>query len=170
MTEDTTLIHKWPPCGPSYRCYFGVLAASLIIRFVLAFFKAVDQSPLSRRRAAPFWTRIWRGIVSSDTNSDLRFYFGRFFSALHGFSSDEGDRDCGLPFLLGCIEVFCFSFLIAAEAWTFIGAWLGFKVLAQWGHWGTNRRVFNRFLLGTAMTLMASAYLAAQYFGYNISK
>jgi hypothetical protein len=63
--------------------------------------------------------------------------------------------------------LFSYPVLISADAWSLIGAWLGFKTLAQWGHWGHNRQAFNRFLVGTGLILISSVFLAAKFFGHD---
>jgi len=50
--------------------------------------------------------------------------------------------------------------LMATERWTFIGAWLSFKVVAQATQWKDERNVFSRFLIGTGLVVLASYFLA----------
>jgi len=93
-----------------------------------------------------------------------------FYEILGGFARNPDHRDCFLPFCLEALEIFMFSLFLNAEIWSLIGAWLGFEVVAQWGHWRKNRQAFNRFLIGTALTLIFSAWFAEKLFGYALMK
>jgi len=83
--------------------------------------------------------------------------FWRLFGS--AFNGGEPDKDYWQPFVLGLLESMVFPILIATNHWTYIGAWLGLKTIAQAGAW-KKRRVFNRFLIGTALVLMGSYLLA----------
>jgi len=61
---------------------------------------------------------------------------------------------------LGVLELVVFPVLMATEHWSYVGAWLGFKTLAQAVRWNEDRGVFNRFLIGSALIIVASYYLA----------
>lgn len=82
--------------------------------------------------------------------------FGRNFK---GWGGAETANDYWYPFFLGVLEFLSYPALMATGNWTFIGAWLGFKTLAQWKHWGENRPAFNRFLIGNALVLTLSLFV-----------
>jgi hypothetical protein len=44
------------------------------------------------------------------------------------------------PFILGTIELISYPILMATNNSSYIGAWLGFKTLAQWKYWSENRQ------------------------------
>ncbi len=87
-----------------------------------------------------------------------------FIENLKGFGSNrqvddylyEELDDYLYPFYLGCIEFLSYPVLIAADLWSFIGAWLAFKTLGQWEHWKKSRHTFNRFLIGNALVIILS--------------
>jgi hypothetical protein len=60
------------------------------------------------------------------------------------------------PTILGTLELLVYPLLMKAHAWTFIGAWLGFKTLGQWNAWQQRRAEYNLFLIGNALVLILS--------------
>lgn len=117
-------------------CYVGlVLVLGLLIRFLLSMLKAIEV--VTEKPAISFCEECW--------------------SAFKGIG---GNKDYWQPFVLGVIELGTFPVLIATEHWSFIGAWLSFKVVAQAARWKDERNVFSRFLIGTALGLLASFILA----------
>ena len=68
---------------------------------------------------------------------------------------------------LGVIEIFVFPVLMAAGKYEFIGAWIGFKCVAQWSAWNKNRYVFNRFLIVHAVMLIV-CFLITQWGWLNL--
>lgn len=77
-----------------------------------------------------------------------------------GFPKENLLRDYWFPFFLGWVEIAGFGVLMRLGAWLFIGAWLTFKTLGQWDHWKEHRPAFNRFLIGNALVLMFSMWVA----------
>jgi hypothetical protein len=65
--------------------------------------------------------------------------------------------DYWYTYLIGLFELIAYPILIRMEAWEVIGAWIGLRVLSQWGIWQVNRAVFNLFLIGT-LTNLGFAY------------
>lgn len=63
------------------------------------------------------------------------------------------------PTILGTLELLAYPVLMKLEAWPVIGAWLGFKTVAQWDAWRTGRAEYNQFLIGNALVLAASLLL-----------
>ncbi len=145
-----TLKEAWPHDIPLGWYILAVLAAASAIRLFLSSFKVLET-----RYNYPFASRPFHREITKVAG---------------GFSTDPTHRDYLLPFGLGVLELFTFPLLINAQVWSFIGAWLGFKVVAQWGHWGENRPAFNRFLIGTALILIFSVGLAVHYFHYGLIK
>lgn len=120
-------------------CYVvTVLLLALAIRVILSVFKAVESDQPFRTT----WKDAFWGV---------------------GKSGDHWQ-----PFLLGLLELGTFPILMFTENWSFIGAWVGFKVVAQATVWKEKREVFSRFLIGTALGLVVSFTLAS--FGFIVSK
>jgi hypothetical protein len=69
-------------------------------------------------------------------------------------------KDYLQPFILGFLELSVFPVLMATGHWNFVGAWVGFKAIAQATLWKEKREVFGRFLIGTALCLIVSYFLA----------
>ena len=66
----------------------------------------------------------------------------------------------GFVFLLGTLELLVYPILITTGAWLVIGAWISLKSLAQWNVWTTQRAIFNLFLIGNALNVILSSYIA----------
>lgn len=123
MNEQAfSLAHGWSIWEPSNYVLLCIVG-SLIVRIVSCFMTAME---LHFRHSEPllsgFWT-VFRG---------------------YGVRQPD-DNDYLFPFFLGLLEFAAFPVLMATEHWTFIGAWLGFKGVAQWKRWENERSVFNRF-------------------------
>jgi hypothetical protein len=135
--QATPLFGAWAIDDP-WRYLGLVLASGLLIRVAAAALKAT-------------------GLAHSKTGNRWK---GEFWSALKGFgSSEEKSDDYWHPFLLGLFELGAFPVLMATDHWTFVGAWIGFKGLVQYSWWTQHRAAFNRFLIGTALVLLASYFL-----------
>jgi hypothetical protein len=124
---------------PAY-CLF----CSLLVRAVLSFACAMRLPG----QLGYGWKQLWR-----DTRNQ---FFG--LSLLPEYEA----KGAALPFLLGAIETGAYAWVIAhwglgaEDAWKAIGAWLALKTAGQWGAWQKSRLVYNRFLLGNALTIVAA--------------
>lgn len=145
--ETISLAGSWCFAGwGSAAGYFGLaFLAALAIRFVLAILKGLEALP----GAWDDFLCAWKG-------------------AFGGFSPRESHRDHWVPFVLGFLEISVFPFLVRKDAWTFVAAWIAFKTVAQWDQWKVNRSAFNRFLIGTILTVAASVLLAWGFLGYPL--
>lgn len=140
--QPHALFQAWSISSPS-AYLASVLASALAVRVASAALKAAEAP------AAPASSQRWARA---------------FLNALKGRGlSEPRDDDHWHPFVLGCFELATFPVMMATENWTFVGAWLGFKALAQWGRWKDHRPAFNRFLIGNAAVLCL-AYLLAHLF------
>ena len=96
------------------------------------------------------------------TLSDYGANFRRNFS---GYCRDHRDgskySDFWYTFVLGVLELSAFPILMGLNAWTAIGGWIGLKALAQWKVWGDDRAIFNLFLIGCALNVLASLLIWA---------
>lgn len=120
--------------GFKYYLIYAILL-SFIIRLFLSIFRALE---ISRKR------NVKRGF----------FYY--LFKSIIGFDKNPSKGDYWVPFLIGVIELMIFPFLINSGLWVGIAFWITLKTAAQWDTWKNDRRVFNRFLLGTACVLILS--------------
>ena len=110
-----------------------VVLASLLVRIVIAALKAAT----SCERAHGFPDELWR--------------------CFRGFGLREDTLvDHWHPFVLGLFELSAYPVLMVTGHWSFIGAWLAFKTIAQWKRWTEERTSFNRFLIGNALVLFLS--------------
>ncbi len=87
-----------------------------------------------------YFTMVWRSIFGLRTPSDY-----------------------GYTFILGTLELSAYPILIAINAWTVIGAWIGLKALAQWKVWGSDRATFNLFLIGNAINVLIAFFVLTQF-------
>jgi len=131
-------------------CYFVlVVLFGLMIRCVSSFQKAFEI--IASKRGVGFWKQFWAAF---------RGYRSPFIK-LSDDDRWQPSNDYWQPFILGVLELMVFPVLIATEHWNYVGAWLGFKTLAQAVRWNEDRGVFNRFLIGSALVILASYYLAS---------
>jgi hypothetical protein len=89
---------------------------------------------------------------------------------LSGFHPERGEEagkenraDFWLPTIVGAIELCAYPVLMVMGDWSIIGAWIGFKTLAQWKAWSENRNHFNRYLVGTAVNVIVSLLVMTHY-------
>ena len=122
--------------------FLMVVVLQLGIRIIMSALAAIEWSHNSQES---FWTLFWRNV--------------------RGFHPrDSGVRsDFWFPSILGFIELTSYPVLMATGAWSVIGAWIGFKTVAQWNHWKENRSSFNRFLIGNAAVAVSSLLVLAPY-------
>lgn len=85
--------------------------------------------------------------------------FDRFKIIFKGNSKVEPYPDLWYNFQLGTIELFIFPILMRVDAIAIIGAWIGFKTVAQWSAWNKNRLTFNRYLIANALQVIISFLL-----------
>lgn len=116
-------------------CYaVSVALSALVIRFLLSLLKALEA--FTDQPMFSFWALCW-----------------------WNFYGKKGHSDYWQPFFIGLIELFTFPVLLATGKPEFVGAWVGFKVVAQATLWKEQRNVFSRFLIGTALCLVVSYWL-----------
>jgi hypothetical protein len=80
----------------------------------------------------------------------------RIQAATEFFRRFTGTYDYWHTFILGAIELFAYSMLLASGLPEYAGAWIALKAVAQWERWHSNRDVFNIFLIGNASILAVS--------------
>jgi hypothetical protein len=123
------------------------------------------NSPATYFFYAIIWTIIFRIIISGlkvieyNYNVENRrfnniFWLKRFWLIFVGFSGNDPFPDFWYNSILGGIEISVFPILIKTGQYAMVGAWIGFKSVAQWNAWNKNRYVFNRFLIIHALILI----------------
>jgi hypothetical protein len=133
------LIDTWSVERP-FAYFAFVVLGSLAVRFVSAVLKSLESSAGSGG------------------------FHGEFKKCFRGFGSKEQKHDDHWhPFILGLFELSAYPVLMVTENWTFIGAWLAFKTLAQWKRWEEKRTAFNRFLIGNLLVLFLSMLWLTQF-------
>jgi hypothetical protein len=75
---------------------------------------------------------------------------------------DRIRSDFLLTTFLGTLELISYPVLLQMGSWSVIGAWIGFKTIAQWAAWIKNRNQFNRYLIGNALVLISSVLVLSQ--------
>ncbi len=111
--------------------------------------------------------RAWRAKVEDD----LPFWtaFGRIFVGLGAgpfpASLDHKDRemhrgDYLTAAILGFLELLAYPVLIKAMLYTYVGAWVALKILAQYESWKSDRGRLTQFLIGNAFVLIFSFMIA----------
>jgi len=125
--------------NPSLCGYFLLaVIGSLVVRFVTTLFAALEKN-------------------SEDSGS----FFTTFKHFYLGKGSDENKSfDYFQTFVLGVMELSIFPVLLIANKPEYIGGWLVLKTLPQWNRWTEERWVYNRFLIGNALIIVFSYFLA----------
>ena len=113
----------------------SVILAGLLVRVASSALKAIEVA--IDKKASDFWSALWTALKGS----------GQY-------------KDYWQPFVLGLLELAAFPVLMATDHWSYVGAWLGLKTVAQATRWKDDRSVFNRFLIGTGLVVLASYFLA----------
>ncbi len=139
---ESRLLDAWssPPCG----FYVLVFILSLGVRAVVCLSRAWQisfRSPPERHFGRIFWQNFKGQVRQNPDESDYL-----------------------LPFFVGTAELLAFPYLMRLQAWSVLGAWIGFKTLAQFEEWKTSRNAFNRYLFSTALVIFFSFFLARHYF------
>ena len=135
--------HQWQI--ENYVAYFSFgLFSSIAIRVALAIFSASHLRHVEGLKwCTGFCGSVTGWICSADKELRKR-------------------SDYSLAFWLGLLELYTYPIFIATDAAYVIGAWIGFKAVAQWGTWKEERVTFNRFLLGNALVVV-TAYFISNY-------
>lgn len=104
---------------------------------------------------------LLRATELASASKDNKF-FELLWKSFLGFGDDPTKYDYWHPFILGWLEFTIYPVLMVTGTWTVIGAWLGFKTLAQWKHWSEHRPAFNRFLICNVLVVVLSLLLMAK--------
>lgn len=104
-------------------------------------------------------------IAGANENPD---FWRTFRASFMGSGIDAGnpvaDNDYWIPFWIGALELTVFPALLTAGKPDYIAGWLVLKTLPQWQKWTETRHVYNQFLIGSALVLVLSYFLARNFF------
>ncbi len=144
MRWEEILVGGWSIGHPA--CYVGsALALSTLVRVILSVVRALKPARAEYSGRYLFSRGGLRFIGVFICSSAKEFWPHRTF-----------DLD---PFIVGTLELAGYPVLMKLQAWPVIGAWLGFKTVAQWDAWRTGRSEYNQFLIGNALVLCLSLLL-----------
>lgn len=127
-------------------------------------------------RALIILIRVWRYYVEHHgqgarefSNFYRRALFGlgcEPFKASGEHAKDERARgDYLTAWILGLLELAAYPYLFAADKYEYVGAWIGFKVVAQYKTWSEDRGTFTVFLIGNALVLIIAFKVLRSYVG-----
>lgn len=131
---------------------FWVVVFTLLIKLIVALLKTVEKEHGWKRNQSFFDSlrdNFFKGVTEGKKEI-RRKQKGKYINS-----------DFMFNFIIGTIELAVFPVLIKVNALEVIGAWIALKTLPQWNAWKGQRHVFNRFLIGTALVIIASFLIAA---------
>jgi hypothetical protein len=120
----------------------AILLLTLIMRVLIGLMKSFEYRFSWDEDAKEFFTRY--------------SYWQRFWILFAGASEKDLKPDLWYNTIIGTFELAIFPFLMKANAWEAIGAWIGLKALSQWEVWSKRRLIFNRFLIANILLLVLS--------------
>jgi hypothetical protein len=118
----------------------------------MSLLNAWEHSVLWQISFGEAWWKFLKGIHPED--------YGRLLNSCQRVTDDAVRSDFWLPTILGSLELVSYPVLLQIGSWTAIGAWIGFKTVAQWNVWTKNRSQFNRYLIGNALVVIGSLVLS----------
>jgi hypothetical protein len=125
-----------------------VAAITLLLRVIISWMRAYEYKYYPEAEATD--------KMKSFNSLSLR---RRFWIVFVGGSNKDPFPDFWYNTILGAIELSIFPILLKAHQYSIIGAWIGFKSVAQWNAWNKNRYVFNRFLIAHAALVIISWFM-----------
>lgn len=146
------LTHDWYIADKLSYVVLG-LTVQFCIRTFMSGLRAIELAHTSHERSWLGYT--WR-----------RRFVIYFWRNLGGFHPDDDERpksDFWFTSLLGLLELWSYPVLMATGAWTVIGAWLGFKTVAQYKRWNDDRVSFVLYLIGNALIVLLSLLVLVPY-------
>jgi hypothetical protein len=144
MRWEEMLVGGWS-IGHPFRYVGSAIVLSISVRAVLSLIRALKpERPEYVGRS--LFSRGWLRFVGVFLRS-----WGREIWPSPSFDLD--------PWFVGTIELRAYPVLMRLHAWPVIGAWLGFKTLAQWDAWKRGRAQYNQFLIGNALVVCAAFLL-----------
>ena len=106
---------------------------------------------------------VWRGleIDSKFTKKICRIFKGIGCQVWEGCKPKKIAADYWMGFVLGLLELLAYPLLLRTNHPALIGAWLVFKTAHRWSYAPRQERgTYNRYLVGNALILVFSYFLA----------
>ena len=146
-----------------FYCYLlAIIATALVVRAIMSSIRVMEfmfppQFPsndatdeLLRKQLAPF-----------RSPPRCRKFWWNFRKDFCGYNHPfAGLHDYWHPSILGSLELFSYPILLHMDRWEAVAGWLAFKTFSRRESWSSNRAVYNRFLIGNAMILIAAFLLS----------
>ena len=125
-----------------------VVCITLVLRILISWMRALEY-PHYPEKDAPEKMKHFNSLP----------WRRRFRIVFVGGSKRDPFPDFWYNTILGAIELAVFPIFMKAHQYGMIGAWIGFKSIAQWSAWNKNRYVFNRFLIAHALIVIISWFM-----------
>jgi hypothetical protein len=138
---------QWDFAVACYCYVLAVFVGAILLRAAQALLKALQD----------VMTFPWRCF----SDKPWSWFWPKFRE--HFCASAPGTSDAWHGFFVGLLELLVFPVLMATGNLPYIGAWLSFKVVAQWRRWGESRTDFNRFLILNGLVLLLSYWFARRF-------
>jgi len=132
----------------------GIILITLLLRLLFSMMRANEEKV---RNITPSWESV--ELFRKETAHKAKPFKERVKIIFNGYSEQDPTPDFWYNTMIGTFELFAFPFILKAEQYAFIGAWLGYKVVANWSVWNKNRLKFNSFLIGNLIVVLISYIL-----------
>lgn len=129
---------------------YSLLVASitLVLRILISWMRALEY-PHYPEKDATEKMKLFNSLP----------WYHRFWIVFVGGNKRDPFPDFWYNTILGAIELAVFPIFMKAHQYGMIGAWIGFKSIAQWSAWNKNRYVFNRFLIAHAAIVIITWFM-----------
>ena len=127
---------------------------NIILRVILSTMKTWESSAKYFTYSVPDKEDNYLPIEKKARAFANLIWYERFWLTFRSFSGREPHPDFWYNFLIGLIELSAYNYLMRAGLYTYIGGWLGLKIVSQWDTWKANRSAINRFFIATAFQLI----------------
>lgn len=152
LKQSALAISPW-----SYFLYALLLSA--LVRAVITLFRSFRLVHEDGGGFTGFWCYFFRLFIGISPKG--------FVAQMSEEQKERARGDYLSPLVLGTLELAAFPFLFAAELYTYVGAWIGLKLVAQYKHWLDDRGSFNSFLVGNALVLLLAFTCLQGYVHYK---
>jgi uncharacterized membrane protein HdeD (DUF308 family) len=134
--------------------FLCALLFTIAIRLIMSTLNAWVYKFLYRASFREAWWIYFTGINPKDIGRNLKER-----------KDDPVLSDFWLPTGVGFLELISYPVLLEIGLWSVIGAWIGFKTVAQWRVWTEDRSQFNRYLIGNALAVIISFWFSIWFVG-----
>lgn len=153
FAQEELHLPELPNFGTSlfWEWIISIVSIAIIIRVIQSIFKIFEL--LCDHKICRLF-----GIkkIALETLLFNRGFYRLFCYIFFCYENKVEISDQFLSMIVGTAELLILPILIKMGKYNFIGAWLVLKAASNWNVWQKSRVVFNRFLLGTILSLMGS--------------